>query len=87
MSKMDEILGEIRTERKRQKELAFAGDTDSFDRTNSRNDWIAYICAYAGRAGEKVIRNKREGQDFRSNMVKVAALALAALEAHDAGHC
>lgn len=84
---MNEILEEIRKERARQTELAFAGDTKSFDRTNSRNDWVAYISAYAGRAAEKVFRNKREGQDFRANMVKVAALAVAALEAHDAGYC
>ncbi|MAT51427.1 MAG: hypothetical protein CMK32_09625 [Porticoccaceae bacterium] len=61
------------------------------------NDWVAYITAYAGRAAEKVYRNQREselnGKDscdkkrFRENMVKVAALALAAIEAHENGYC
>ncbi len=41
----------------------------------------------AGSAAEKVFRNEREGEAFRDNMVKVAALALAAIEAHDAGYC
>ena len=84
---MDEILGEIKAERERQVNLAMAGDTESFDRTNSRNDWVAYIAAYSGRAAEKTFRNKREGQDFRANMLKAAALAVAAIEAHDKGYC
>ena len=58
-----------------------------FDKSNSRNDWIAYISAYSGRAAQKVLRNEKEGQSFRDNMVKVAALAQAAIEAHDAGYC
>lgn len=83
----DEILNEIKAERQRQKDLAMAGDTDSFDRTNSRNDWVAYIAAYSGRAAAKTFRNMREGQDFRANMLKVAGLAVAAIEAHDSGYC
>lgn len=84
-----EILGEILGERERQVELAHGGDTDSFDRTNSMNDWVGYICSYAGRAAAKVFRNQRETPDmddrgrFRSNMVKTAAIAIAAIEAHD----
>lgn len=58
-----------------------------FDKTNSRNDWVAYISAYAGRAAAKVKRNERDGTEFRDMMVKVAALAQAAIEAHDAGYC
>lgn len=84
---MNQILVEVAKERQRQKDLSFAGDTDSFDRTNSRNDWVGYIAAYSGRAAEKCIRNQREGQEFRANMVKVAALAVAAVEAHDQGYC
>ena len=79
----DRVLEEIGDERRRQKSLAHGGDTDQFDRTNSENDWVAYICAYAGRASRKVARNERERQDFRSNMIKVAALAVAAIEAFD----
>ena len=77
---MDDIIEAIITERKRQRELAMNGDTDKYDRTtNLPNDWVAYICAYAGRAAT-CFRNEREKQDFRTNMIKVAALAVAAIE-------
>lgn len=81
------VLDEVAQERERQKALAHGGDTDQFDKGNSRNDWVTYIAAYAGRAGAKVARNEREGQSFRDNMLKVAALAVAAVEAHDKGYC
>lgn len=84
---MEQILQEVRKERERQKELAFGGNTDDFDKTNSQSDWVAYIVAYAGRAPDKVYRNKRQEENFRNNMVKVAALALAAIESFDAGYC
>lgn len=77
----EDIIDAILKERERQIELAHGGDTDEFDAGNSHNDWIAYIVAYAGRAAEKVFRNEREGQTFRENIIKVAALCLAALEA------
>ena len=48
---------------------------------------LGRIAAYVGRAADKVARNEKEGQTFRANMVKVAALALAAIEAHDSGYC
>lgn len=84
---MDKILEEIKAERERQKALAFEGDTDGFDKTNTQSDWVAFIAAYSGRAAGKVFRNQREGQRFRDNMIKVAAIALAAIEATDKGHC
>jgi hypothetical protein len=59
---------------------------DNFDAANSQGDWVSFVTAYAGRASQRVFRNKREGQGFRSSMVKVAATAIAAIEAHDAGH-
>lgn len=80
------ILDDIAKERARQQALAFGGDTEAFDKTNTPNDWIAFITAYAGRASAKVARNEKEGQTFRANLVKVGALVLAALEAHDAGY-
>lgn len=96
-TKRDLILDEIRQERERQVTLAHGGDTESFDKTNDMNDWVAYVSSYAGRASAKVFRNQREddacGVDrddakrFRDHMVKVAALALAAIESHDAGYC
>lgn len=83
---MQTVLEEVVAERERQGALAFGGDTSQFDTTNSQGDWVSYICAYAGRAPVRVFRNKREGQSFRDNMVKVAALAIAAIESYDAGH-
>ena len=50
-----------------------------FDSENSPNDWISYITAYAGR-GYSWNRSKDKGAEFKSAMVKVAALAVAALE-------
>lgn len=75
-------INDVIAERNRQREI---GNGD-FDTTNTQNDWVAYITAYAGRGADKVLRNAREGQEFRANMVKVAALAVAAIEAFDAGH-
>lgn len=57
------------------------------DRTNSKNDWIAYASAHLGRAAEKVVKNEREGQEFRDNMVKAAAVCVAAIESFDKGYC
>ena len=84
---MEQVLDDIRTERQRQKDLAHGGDTEEFDKGNSRNDWIAYVNAYTGRAACKVFRNEREGCGFRDNMVKAAALAVAAIEAYDNQWC
>lgn len=81
------VLNDIQDERDRQTKLAHGGDTEKFDMGNTQNDWVAYIAAYSGRASQKVGRNTREGQTFRENMVKVAALAIAAIEAHDKGYC
>lgn len=79
---MNQVVTAISEERSKQREKF-----TEFDKTNTQNDWVSYITAYAGRAAQKVARNEREGQTFRENMVKVAALAQAAIEAHDAGFC
>ena len=76
------VLNEIRLERERQITLKLGGDTDDFDRTNSQNDWIAYIAAYSGRAAQKVEKNDRQLENYYENMVKVGALVVAALEAY-----
>lgn len=82
-----QIFKEIKEERERQvdcfKQLL---DLEEFDKQNSSNDWIAYIVAYTGRAARKVYRNDREHQYFRENIIKVAALCVAALEAYDKGY-
>lgn len=87
MSAMSVALNDIMHERERQTSLAHGGDTEAFDKSNSRNDWIAYVNAYIGRAADKVFRNERENQAFRENMVKAAALCVAAIEATDKGYC
>jgi hypothetical protein len=74
----------IQHERERQKSLSF--NADEFDKGNSRNDWVAYIGAYVGDAADKMLKNERNGEDFRSNLVKAGALIVAALEAQDKGY-
>lgn len=81
------VLQEIERERERQAQLAHGGDTEAFDKSNSQNDWVAYVAAYTGRAADKVFRNERENCTFRENMLKAAALCVAAIEAHDKGYC
>jgi len=84
----ESILRAIREERERQvNKCRHGGDTELFDKSNSQNDWVAYIIAYLGRASAKCSRNKKEGQTFRLNMIKVAALALAALESYELKNC
>ena len=81
-----EVLEEVLNERLRQKDLAHGGNTEEFDQQNTRNDWIAYITAYAGRGADKMTA-PRGPQEFRRNMVKVAALAVAAIEAVEKNYC
>lgn len=83
-----DVLGEIAEERTRQKSWG----ADDFDKSNSRNDWIAYITSYAGDAAAKVrkkelLSDEEEARRFRQNMLKVATLAIAAVEAQDKGYC
>ena len=76
----------VMAERDKQKEWGA-----DFDRSNSRNDWIAYITSYAGDAAAKVRKKELQGADddvrFTANMLKIAALAVAAIEAHEKGYC
>ena len=77
------ILTEIEEERLRQ---ISKGTDGSYDKNNSKNDWIAYINAYTGRAADRVFKNAEQNEGFRENIVKVAALAVAALESYDKGY-
>lgn len=82
------ILNEIRKERQRQIDVSkHGGDTNSFDQENTKNDWVSFIAAYSGRAASRCSRNETQGLDFRQCMIKTAALAMAAIEAHDKGFC
>ena len=84
----DFLLAAIKAERDRQINLCkHGGDTENFDSKNTQNDWIAFIVAYAGRASARCGINRRQSENFAVNMTKVAALALAALEAHVKGYC
>jgi len=84
----DQAMEDVLNERIRQvAQCKHGGDTNIFDQKNTRNDWVAYISAYLGRAADKCARNERDVQNFRENMVKVAALAVAAIEAHDKKWC
>jgi hypothetical protein len=77
---MGRIVADVVAERRRQRGLGFAaGDADNQD-----EDWAAYITAYLGRAVVEVARDEREGCDHRENLVKALAIAVAAVEAHDA---
>jgi hypothetical protein len=87
MTYVEEILDLIKEERSMQITRSHGGDTPEFDKENTQNDWVAYIAAYAGRAADKVARNDREGQTFDDNIVKVAALCVAALQARREGLC
>ena len=83
--RMTEVLEEIRAERVRQvveviPRIAW-DDRGDHDRGLSRNDWLALIQAYTGRAAQGSWRNSREGEGWRKNLVKAAALIVAALEA------
>lgn len=78
MSDVKSILQEVHLERSQQ-------PLDFLDRGHMRNDWVALIAAYSGRAGARIARNEQE--DFRKCMIKVAALAVAAVEAYDNGWC
>jgi hypothetical protein len=72
-------LEAIQTERERQKAIGMS----KFDETNTVNDYVAYITAYAGRASEKVLRNEKEGVNSRDMLVKAGALCVAAIESLD----
>jgi hypothetical protein len=80
------ILDEIGAARQRQIEKAHGGDTDRFDVDNTRNDWVAFITCYAGRASDRVFNNDPSKENFRARMLNVAALAMAAVEAVDLGY-
>ena len=69
------IFKEIDAERKKQ-EKKWGND---FDDKNTGNDWIAYITSYLG----KGLTYPWDGHRYRTRMVQVAALAVAAIENYD----
>lgn len=71
---MDEIFDQIRKER----ECQNAKWGVAFDDKNTANDWSSYVTRYNGNASFAATPN-----EWRTQVVKVAALAVAALEAFD----
>lgn len=78
------LFGEIHVERQRQD--AKYGGTEHDD-THVMNDWIALATRYAGEAAPRPACNKSpkpyDFDYFRKAMVRVAAIAVAAVEWHD----
>lgn len=52
-----------------------------FDKKNTINDWVTYIMIYAGESS----RQGLDIEEWRTKMIKVAALAVAAIELYDEG--
>jgi len=73
----DKIFGEINAERDYQDEKWGS----EFDNSNTLNDWATYITIYLGHAAN--MDNINDSETQRSHMLKVAALAVAALETFD----
>lgn len=74
------ILSEVRAERNRQIKLGWTADHDV---THDSYAWVAIICTHAGRAIKRGKGPKGwdfRAQIFRESMIKVAALAVAAVE-------
>jgi len=75
MDGMEKVLEEIKKERERQ-ESHWGTD---FDDKNTLNDWVAYIMIKAGQAASMFSSPEKQ----RENLLKTAALAVAACEAFD----
>jgi hypothetical protein len=66
------IINAICAERERQKTIW----SEDFDSRNTPNDWICFLIMYAGRGS----KYPWDPGAFKTAMIKVAALACAALE-------
>ena len=87
MSVEKEILDLIVEERNYQKSKVIDDKSmDEFDMENTQADWIAYINRYACGVHPKLEWSK-DDRTFEEAMVKVAALAVAAIENHRKGYC
>lgn len=75
------VVAEVMAERDRQ-DRKWGGATH--DRVHSPADWNRYIREHEVRA-ESVLAGEpiRDGDKWRQQMIRVAALAVAAIEAHD----
>lgn len=79
MAERDLLFGKISRERARQDEEWGGADHDD---SHERSDWVGFIekqCRLARTASERPI------DDYESRMVKIAALAIAAIESSRRG--
>ena len=76
------ILDEVRTERARQDQMWGGPEHDD---THNSHDWITYIVKHLGKAIPSYVpgTDKWEPRTWRYQMIKVAALAVAAVEWRD----
>jgi hypothetical protein len=78
---MEQLLTDVRTELERAEQWG----TD-FDDANTINDWISYITGYTGHVYDYARSSRGRVQDLdgvRSELLKVAGLALSAVKAMD----
>lgn len=75
MADKQKIFDDVKEERKYQDEK----HGPEFDKKNTANDWSAYILTYLANATAMPTGSK----EYRKLMIKVAALAFAAIEIHD----
>ena len=76
---MDRILEEIRRERDRQDEKYGGPDHDD---NHYPGDWCLILSKYLGRASAETI-DAEPAAAFRDNMIKIAAVAIAATQSLD----
>ena len=76
---MDRILEEIRRERDRQDEKYGGPDHDD---SHYPGDWCLILSKYLGRAAAETIDAEPDAA-FRDNMIKIAAVAIAATQSLD----
>lgn len=77
MADKQKIFDDIKEERKYQDNKWGL----EFDKKNTINDWASYINTYVG----NTVVMPTGSEDSRKMLIKVAALAIAAIEMHDDG--
>ena len=74
--KPESVYHELRNERHYQ--VIVKGYDADFDDMNTERDWMDFITEY-----NSGISSRTKDKPFRKRMLKVAALAIAAIESHD----
>jgi hypothetical protein len=81
---MEKILEEIKAEREHQDHVWGGPDHDD---NHHPYDWVVFIINYLGQSLSPIINKERDKKNnyriYRYNMIKVAALSVAAIEAID----